>query len=139
MFDTVVVGASDSEGAARAFRRALALARTTRGTLHVVAAIDRKSNADSAPWLPEEFRYTEVGAGATDWRLAQLAKEAASAEVEVATHTVLDDPARAITRVAEAEGADLIVVGSGSDHGARALSDVPKAVMDHAGCAVLVV
>ncbi len=59
--------------------------------------------------------------------------------MEVITHPVLDDPARAITRVASEEGADLVVVGSGSDHGARALSAVPKAVMDHAACAVLVV
>ena len=139
MFETVVVGATDSQGATRAFRRALALARTTGGALHVVAAIDGKGEGESAPWLPEEFRYTDAGASATDWLLAQLAREAADAKVEVITHPVLDDPARAITRVASEEGADLVVVGSGSDHGARALSAVPKAVMDHAACAVLVV
>ncbi len=139
MFETVVVGATDSEGATRAFRRALAVARTTGGTLHVVTAINGKGEAESAPWLPEEFRYTDAGAGATDWLLTQLAKEAADAEVQVTTHPVLDDPARAITRVATEEGADLVVVGSGSDHGARALSPVPKAVMDHAACPVLVV
>ncbi len=139
MFDTVVVGATDSEGATRAFRRALAVTRSTGGTLHIVAAIDGKGAAESAPWLPEEFRYTEAGAGATDWLLTMLAKQAAEAHVEVATHPVLDDPATAISRVAAAEGADLVVVGSGSDHGARALSEVPKAVMDRVGCAVLVV
>lgn len=139
MFDTVVVGATESEGATRAFRRALALARTTGGTLHLVTAISGKGEAESAPWLPEEFRYTDAGAGASDWLLTQLAKEAAAAEVEVTTHPVLDDPARAITRVAKEEAADLVVVGSGSDHGARALSPVPKSVMDHAACPVLVV
>ncbi len=55
------------------------------------------------------------------------------------THPVLDDPASAITRVAAAEKADLVVVGSGSSHGPRSLADVPKRVMDHVGCAVLVV
>ena len=139
MFDTVVVGAADSEGATKAFRRALALTRATGGKLHIVAAIDRKRESKSAPWLPEEFRYTQAGAGATDWLLAQLEREAAGAQVDVATHPVLDDPAGAITRVAKAEGADLVVVGSGSDHGARTLAHVPKAVMDHVGCAVLVV
>lgn len=52
----------------------------------------------AAPWLPEEFRYTGAGAGATDWLLTRLAKEAADAAVQVTTHPVLDDPARAITR-----------------------------------------
>ena len=115
------------------------MTRSTGGTLHIVAAIDGKGEAESAPWLPEEFRYTEAGAGATDWLLTTLAKQAAEAQVEFTTHPVLDDPAKAITRVAVAEGADLVVVGSGSDHGARALSGVSKAVMDHVPCAVLVV
>ncbi len=139
MFKTVVVGATDSAGATRAFRRALAVTRTTGGTLHIVAAINGKGESEQAPWLPTEFRYTETGAGATDWLLTKLAKEATEAEVQVATHPVLDDPAAAITRVAAAEEADLVVVGSGSGHGARSLSDVPKSVMDHVGCAVLVV
>jgi nucleotide-binding universal stress UspA family protein len=139
MFRSVVVGAADSEGAERAFRRALSLTQATGGTLHIVAAIDGKKEPKRAPWLPEEFRYTGFGAGATDWLLMRLAKEASDAQVDVATHPVLDDPAGAIARVAADEGADLVVVGSGSAHGARRLAHVPKAVMDHVGCAVLVV
>jgi nucleotide-binding universal stress UspA family protein len=139
MFETVVVGAADSEGATRAFRRALALTQATGGTLHIVAAINSKKETAGTPWLPEEFRYTALGAGATDWLLARLKKEAVAAHVDVATHPVLDDPAGAIARVAADEGADLVVVGSGSAHGARRLAPVPKAVMDHVGCAVLVV
>ena len=139
MFETVVVGAADSEGAAKAFRCALAVTRASGGTLHIVAAIDGKGEAEAAPWLPEEFRYTDAGASASDWLLTTLAKEAAVAHVKVTTHPVLDDPAGAITRVAADEGADLVVVGSGSAHGARTLAHVPKAVMDRVGCAVLVV
>jgi nucleotide-binding universal stress UspA family protein len=139
MFDTVVVGAADSEGAERAFRRALALTQATGGTLHIVAAIDSKRDTEAVPYLPEEFRYTAFGAGAADWLLMRLKKEAADAHVDVATHPVLDDPAGAIARVAADEEADLVVVGSGSAHGARSLAHVPKAVMDHVGCAVLVV
>ncbi len=139
MFETVVVGAADSDGATRAFRRALALTQATGGTLHIVAAIDSKRETKETPWLPEEFRYTAFGAGATDWLLLQLKREAADAQVDAATHPVLDDPAEAIARVAVDEGADLVVVGSGSAHGARRLAHVPKAVMDHVGCAVLVV
>ncbi len=139
VFNNVVVGAADSEGAERAFRRALALTQATGGTLHIVAAIDTKRDTKAVPWLPEEFRYTSFGAGATDWLLTRLQKEAADAHVDVATHPVLDDPAGAIARVAADEGADLVVVGSGSAHGGRSLAHVPKAVMDHVGCAVLVV
>jgi nucleotide-binding universal stress UspA family protein len=139
VFDRVVVGVADTEGAERAFRRALALTETTGGTLHVVAALDSKRDTKAVPWLPEELRYTAFGAGATDWLLMKLKKEAADAGVDVATHSVLDDPAGAIARVAADEGADLVVVGSGSAHGARRLAQVPKAVMDHVGCAVLVV
>lgn len=139
MFNRVVVGATDSEGAERAFRRALALTQATGGTLHIVAAIDSKTDTKEVPWLPEEFRYTAFGAGAADWLLSRLQKEAAAADVDVATHPVLDDPAGAIARVAADESADLVIVGSGSSHGARRLAHVPKAVMDHVGCAVLVV
>ena len=63
VFDSVVVGAADSEGAERAFRRALALTQATGGTLHIVAAIDSKKDTKTVPWLPEEFRYTAFGAG----------------------------------------------------------------------------
>ena len=139
VFDSVVVGATDSEGAERAFRRALALTQATGGTLHIVAAIDTKTDTREVPWLPEEFRYTGFGGGAADWLLVRLQKEAADAHVDVATHPVLDDPAGAIARVAADEDADLVVVGSGSSHGARRLAHVPKAVLDQVGCAVLVV
>lgn len=144
MFETVVVGAAESEGAAKAFRRALALTQATGGTLHIVGAIDgkreSKKQSKRTPWLPEEFRYTALGAGPTDWLLLNLEREAAQAGVAVEKHPVLDDPAAAIARVASEERADLVVVGSGSDHhGGRSLADVPKAVMDHVGCAVLVV
>ena len=85
------------------------------------------------------FFACAFGAGATDWLLLQLKHAAAEAHVEAATHPVLDDPAAAITRVAAEERADLVVVGSGSARGRRCLAHVPKAVMDHVGCAVLVV
>jgi nucleotide-binding universal stress UspA family protein len=137
MFENVVVGASDSEGSARAFRSALEVVRTSGGALHIVSALRPKE--EPAPYLPAEFRYTDAGAGSTDWLLAQLRTEAAKDGVEVVTHPVLADPAEAISRVAAQTDADLVVVGSGSSHGHRRLGDVPKAVMDTVPCAVLVV
>ncbi len=137
MFDTVVVGATDSAGARRAFDRALELTSATGGTLHVVAAVSRKG--EKPPYVPEEFRYTDAGADGAGWLLGQLQARATRAHVAVAAHPVLADPAEAIARVAFQEHADLVVVGSGSAHGSRQLSHVPKAVMDRVSCAVLVV
>jgi nucleotide-binding universal stress UspA family protein len=134
---SVVVGATDSQGSARAFQRALEVARASGGTLHVVSALAAREKP--LPYLPEEFRYTEAGAGTADWLLGRLRAEAAADHVNVETHPVLADPAEAIARVAAAEHADLVVVGSGSAHGGRGLSGVPKAVIDTVPCAVLVV
>jgi nucleotide-binding universal stress UspA family protein len=103
----------------------------------VVSALQAKEK--QLPYLPEEFRYTEAGAGRADWLLGQLRAETAADAVSVETHPVLADPAEAIARVAAAEQADLVVVGSGSAHGRHGLSDVPKAVIDAVPCAVLVV
>jgi nucleotide-binding universal stress UspA family protein len=137
MFERVVVGATDSDGARRAFDRALELASATGGSLHVVTAIPRKM--ECPPYMPAEFRYTDAGADGADWLLGQLRKRAAEAHVDVAAHPVRDDPAEAITRIACEERADLIVLGTHTSHGARHLSRVPKAVMDRVSCAVLVV
>ena len=112
------------------------MTKASGGVLHVVCACRKE---EPAPYLPEEFRYTDVGAGGTDWFLAQVCSNARAEGITVTTHPVLADPAEAITRVAAAEQADLIVVGSGAAHGTRHLSSVPKAVMDRAACAVLVV
>ena len=137
MFDTVVVGATDSAGARRAFDRALELAAASGGTLHVVTAIPRKGAPP--PYVPAEFRYTDAGADGPDWLLGQLRARAAKVRVDVAAHPVRAHPAEAIALVAAQEHADIVVVGTGSSRGTRHLSRVPKAVMDRVACAVLVV
>jgi nucleotide-binding universal stress UspA family protein len=138
MFETVVVGASDTEGGERAFARALGLTRAAGGTLHVVCAL-AKRRSEEPPMVPEEFRYTSLGAGRTEYFMGQLRRRGADASVRVETHAVSGKPAEAISHIAAREHADLVVIGSGSSHGARTLSSVPKAVLDRAPCAVLVV
>ena len=71
--------------------------------------------------------------------MAELRQIAALESLHVEPHPVASDPADAITRVAAEEDADLIVVGSKTDHSTPHLSSVPKAVMDWAACSVLVV
>jgi nucleotide-binding universal stress UspA family protein len=137
VFERVVVGAADSAGARRAFDRALELTSATGGTLHVVTAIPRKVH--QPPYVPEEFRYTDAGADGPDWLLGQLRVRATEAHVDVASHPVRADPAEAIALIAAEQHADLVVVGTGSSHGARHLSHVDKAVMDRVSCPVLVV
>ncbi len=137
MFEHVVVGATDSVSGTRAVRRALDLVQASGGTLHLVTALAAKE--EPAPYLPEEFRYTEAGAGPADWALSQAKKRAEHARVQVTTHPVLGRPAEAMAKVAREEEADLIVVGCGHDGDARRLSAVDQAVMDQAACAVLVV
>jgi nucleotide-binding universal stress UspA family protein len=137
MFENVVVGATDSESAAQAFRQAMDVASASGGTLHIVTAF--KAHRPPPPELPEEFRYSFGPIDPADMLLNQLKQEAVQASVRVTTHPVLSDPVDAITRVAEQEHADLIVVGSKCSHGSRHLSPVPKAVMDRASCAVLIV
>ena len=138
MFDTVVVGSADSDGAERAFRRALELTGAAGGTLHIVCALGDDHDGPP-PYLPEEFRDTALGAGQAEWHMHQLRARAESARVPVETHAVLAPAAEAITKVVAQEDADLVVVGSGTDHGTRQLTEVPKAVMDRVSCAVLVV
>jgi nucleotide-binding universal stress UspA family protein len=58
----------------------------------------------------------------------------------VTTHAVAAHPATAILSVAEAVGADLIVVGNRGMQGTRrVLGSVPNHISHHAHCDVLVV
>jgi nucleotide-binding universal stress UspA family protein len=140
VFENVVVGATDSAGATRAVRRAIEVARASGGTLHIVAAL---GTPPAGEWdVRRDARGRQGargGAGQVSAMLDRLRAMATEAHVQVATHPVSAEPAEAITRVALQEDADLIVVGAKNDRGTRQLSSVPKAVMDKAACAVLVV
>jgi nucleotide-binding universal stress UspA family protein len=141
MFENVVVGATDSAGATRAVRRAIEVARASGGTLHIVLAHGSRAGgeSDARRDVPARWGTRTRAAGRVDAKLGQLRAMATGAQVRVATHPVSAKPAEAITQVALQEHADLIVVGTKNDRGARQLSSVPKAVMDKAACAVLVV
>ncbi len=137
MFENVVVGATDSQGSARAMRRAIEVARVSGGTLHIVTAYRHKRRR--RPPVTVETGHLASGSDAAPPFLAEIRLKAARESVRVEMHPVASDPVEAITRVAREEEADLIVVGSNGAHGDRHLSGVPKGVMDAAECAVLVV
>ncbi len=142
VFENVAVGATDSDGATRAVRRAIEVTRASGGTLHIVAVLGtRATEVDAAREMQSRRRsgFRARGVHPVDALPRQLRDMASEAHVRVATHPVSADPADAITQVALLEDADLIVVGTRSEGGSRQLSTVPEAMLDKAGCAVLVV
>jgi nucleotide-binding universal stress UspA family protein len=142
MFSVIVVGTDGSETADRAVAVAADMASVHGAQLHVVTAYDA-----ALPALSQEARDAlgdlawMASPGERAERIATAAAEqAAAAGVGVETHVQPGDPASAIIEVAEARGADLIVVGNkGLNSPARfLLGSVPSKVVHHAPCHVLV-
>ncbi len=134
VFENVVVGATDAEGAARAVRSAIEVTRASGGTLHLVMATRRRRRTS----VSEERRAGGAGLDPTESLLNELRRMAAAESVRVETHPLFTDPVEGMTKVAAAESADLIVVAARTPHGGH-LSSVSRAVMDAVDCAVMVV
>ncbi len=143
MFSGIVVGTDGSETAAKAVRVATEMAEVHGSRLHVVTAYE--------PVLPALSKEERDALGELAWMaspgelaerlVAEAAERAAGAGIEVETHVHAGDAAHAVIEVAEARGADLIVVGNkGLSSPARfLLGSVPSKVVHHAPCHVLVV
>ncbi len=137
MFNTVVVGADDSSTARQAVVVAADIAKLTGGTLHIVTAYDPQTVRLKD--IPEEFRYTST-ANPADALLNDLALIAKERGLESVIHPATGQPAEVIVRIAEDEGADLIVVGNkGMTGKRRILGSVPNSVAHGAHCSVLIV
>jgi nucleotide-binding universal stress UspA family protein len=137
---TIVLATDGSPSAERATAEAVDLALATGSRLHVVTAWKRPTwEYGIAPVPPYE-----LDAAAKAHAEAALAKAVAAAdEAGVAAEPILrrGDAAHEICAVAEALGADLVVVGS---HGWNALrrivlGSVSARVLHEAPCPVLVV
>lgn len=124
MFERIVAGVT-REGTARSVgRQAVALANSLGAELHLVSCFDATEMAER----PVEQHLQGL--------LDALAE---SADGKVITHVIPKDPVDTILEVAERCDADLIVVGDKGMHGARRVrSSVPKAIAQHASCAVLI-
>jgi nucleotide-binding universal stress UspA family protein len=144
MYETIVVGTDGSATAALAEQAAVELTRRFGAKLHVVRAYQLPSSvalassvAEAAGGLAEADRLVS---GEVSAALEALAEELQGAGIDVATHARPGGAAQAIIDVAEAHGADLVVVGNRGMHGARRLlGSVPNTVTHHARCSVLVV
>jgi nucleotide-binding universal stress UspA family protein len=143
MFSVIVVGTDGSESAAKAVALATDMAAVHGSRLHVVTAYEAVVPALS----PEardalgELAWMASPGERAERLAAEAAERAAAAGIAVESHVSSGDPASALIEVAEAEAADLIVVGNkGLDSPARfLLGSVPSKVVHHAPCHVLVV
>jgi nucleotide-binding universal stress UspA family protein len=137
VFKSVVVGSDDSQTARQAVVAAADLAQLAGGTLHIVTVYDPKSVHPEH--LPPELQLSTTTHPA-DVLLAELARIAQDRGLEAEVHAATGDPAEAIIRVAEQEGAELVVVGNKGMRGARRiLGSVPNTVAHGAPCSVLIV
>ncbi|MBW3557018.1 MAG: universal stress protein, partial [Actinobacteria bacterium] len=114
MFRSIVVGTDGSPTAAEAVRRATELATICGAKLHVVSAYKPLEALYVSPEvLADAGTYDLVNPEADAQRAAaEAAAGARAAGLQVSTYACPGDAAAAIIDVAEAEGADLIVVGN---------------------------
>jgi nucleotide-binding universal stress UspA family protein len=145
MFRAIVVGTDGSATAGEAVRRAGVLADAFGADLHVVnaykpPALLLASTAEPG-FMPSAVSEWEAAARDEARRLLdRLADDLVGVGASLTTHAMAAHPAAALLAVAEAVGADLIVVGNRGMHGTRrVLGSIPNHVSHHARCDVLVV
>lgn len=143
MYTTIVVGTDGSPRAGHAVDAAQSLAALTGATLHVVCAYQPVSLAlasvagAAGSAVPVDLGDERDTARAIADDAARTARDAG---IPVQVHAVARSAADALCDVAQACGADLIVVGNrGMSGKGRVLGSVPNTVTHHARCAVLVV
>jgi nucleotide-binding universal stress UspA family protein len=140
----IVVGTDGSETAGRAVRAAGQLALRTGGRVHVVSAYQPRAvgrvgfvaSAASEGSIWQDKLEKEVE------RLLQVAASTVTAiGAKVECHACAGDAAESILRVAEKQGADLIVVGDKGMRGAGRflLGSVPGKISHHAPCSVMII
>ena len=137
----VVVGTDGSPTATEAVRRAAGIVRARGGRLHLVTAVDALPRSAPGIDIPDELvaRIGSPGLRADD--ILRRAAEVLAVGLDVEIHVESGEVADVLIRVADAVGADVIVVGNQRPalmpkFIARSVSD---RVSQHARCDVLVV
>jgi nucleotide-binding universal stress UspA family protein len=142
MYSTIVVGTDGSPTARAAVETAVEIAKAFGATVHVVCGYRPPSQAivlggADTPLgaLPADDEVRAVYEQEIDAQ-AQCARDA---DVPYEIHLIPGGGAQAILDVAEANKADLIVVGNRGMAGVRrVLGSVPNNVAHHAHCSVLI-
>lgn len=141
MFGTVVVGTDGSPRAERAVQEAIDLARSEGARLHLVAAFGDHHRHLETIESSREVQAVDMQ------RVAETVLERDAARAREQGVATVDwgaregDPAEAILDAAEAEAADVIVLGNRGLAGRKRffLGSVPQKVMHHAPCSVMIV
>jgi nucleotide-binding universal stress UspA family protein len=136
---SIVVGTDGSDTATEAVRQASDLAKSVGAKVHIVSAYEpiagaRVGGGDPETPVSPDFEVDSVLEQASGIMHAQ--------GVEYESHARKGgDPADVILRVAEEQGADVIMVGSRGMQGAKRflLGSVPNKISHHASCSVLIV
>jgi nucleotide-binding universal stress UspA family protein len=143
-YQSIVVGTDGSDTAKKAVEEAAELARQGGGELHIVmsaAAVPESRLRSERAGVPDDVAHTVNPNEDTEAELREQAEMYEGDGLKVHTHAKSGDPADAIIDVAEANGADLIVVGNKGMTGAKRffLGAVPNKISHHAPCSVLIV
>lgn len=139
----IVVGTDGSSTAEGAVRHAGELAATLGAKLTVVTAFTPDPSLPAiAAEAPAEVRWRITDTNVAEEHAADGRRQAEAAGArDVDVHVAQGDPAHVLVDVAEASGADLVVVGSkGMASPARfVVGSVPNKVSHHAPCDVIIV
>lgn len=140
---TIVVGVDCSPGSAKALHWAAEQASLTHARLHIIESMQYLD------WVPSGYLPADGASLRRESvvdvreRLEQFVDEATSGmePVDAELTVVNDSPAHALLATAEADDADLIVVGSRGRGGFKSLllGSVGEQVVTHAHCPVVVI
>jgi nucleotide-binding universal stress UspA family protein len=140
MFKTIVVGTDGSDTADRAVNRAADIAELTGADLHLVSAYREAPVRVGDGSVAEAADWSVGGDFKADAALQRTIARLRDKGIAISEHAPKGDPADGIIKVAVAENADLIVLGSKGMHGkGRLLGSVPNKVSHQAPCDLLIV
>jgi nucleotide-binding universal stress UspA family protein len=137
--DAIVVGTDGSPGAEAAVQKVIELAGGTGPTVHLVCAYPGKSALERLGMTAKQDPVDMRGVAAD--LLARAERRLAEAGFTVEKYAREGDPAHTIIEVAEASGADLIVVGAHGTAGDKRfhIGSIPTKLSQHAPTSLLIV
>lgn len=131
-YQTVAVGTDGSESSFRAVDRAAEIAGNAGATLLIICAYSPERDTREGEYaLGEENAFLVVGSGPADQKLGAARDRATAAgATKVETVSLQGTPAEVITRQAEKDAAELLVVGNKglNSLSGRLLGSVPQGV-----------
>ncbi len=138
---TIVVGVDGSQGSVRALRYALDEARARAAEVTLVGVWHIPAAVNEAFWVPVDIDLDDSYAKAAQDVLDKALGTVGEAASGIKTTTVVREGQAAYAVCAEAEGADLLVVGSRGLGGFRGLilGSVSQQCAHHTPCPIVIV